>query len=80
MVKLRKADQQEFDRIVGRYLNEPEVKQMENYIAHGKVSVLEHSLNVARTAYDLALEHLQDAWFYPSERSLRECGKIFSDR
>ena len=53
MVKLRKADQQEFDRIVGRYLNEPEVKQMENYIAHGKVSVLEHSLNVARTAYDL---------------------------
>ena len=53
MVKLRKADQQEFDRILDRYLNDPQVRRMENYKAHGKVSVLQHSLDVARTAYAL---------------------------
>ena len=51
MVKLRKADQQEFDRIISRYLEEPEVKKMDTYKAHGKVSVLQHSLDVARMAY-----------------------------
>ena len=53
MVKLRKADLQEFDRILGPYLQDPEVRQMENYKAHGKVSVLQHSLDVAKMAYYL---------------------------
>ena len=53
MVKLRKADQQEFDRILDRYLNDPQVRQMEGYKAHGKVSVLQHSLDVARMSYYL---------------------------
>ncbi|MBR4422240.1 MAG: HD domain-containing protein [Erysipelotrichaceae bacterium] len=53
MVKLRKADQQEFDRILSRYLEEPEVRKMDTYKAHGKVSVLQHSLDVAKMAYYL---------------------------
>ena len=43
----------EFSSYLEGYLDDPEVKKMETYAAHGKNSVLTHSLNVAKTAYRL---------------------------
>ena len=46
------AEQQaEFNNCLNEYLKDERVLQMKEYCAHGKVNVLSHSLNVARTAY-----------------------------
>ena len=43
----------EFNSVLEPYLAHPRVREMEQYCAHGRISVLEHSLDVARTAYRL---------------------------
>ncbi len=48
---LNQKQQEEFDSILKEYLKHPDVQRMKDYCAHGKISVLEHSLNVAATAY-----------------------------
>ena len=48
---LNQKQQEEFNSILKEYLIHPDVQKMKDYCAHGKISVLEHSLNVARTAY-----------------------------
>ena len=48
---LTEKQQEEFDGIIGEYMKHPDVQKMKDYCAHGKISVLEHSLNVARMAY-----------------------------
>jgi uncharacterized protein len=51
--KLSKKEVREFTDILEPYLSDPKVKEMRNYCAHGRISVLQHSMNVARTAYRL---------------------------
>ncbi len=48
---LNQKQQEEFDSILKEYLEHSDVQRMKDYCAHGKISVLEHSLNVAATAY-----------------------------
>ena len=43
----------EFNEVLKDYLDDPRVRKMKDYVAHGSVNVLSHSLNVARTAYML---------------------------
>ena len=51
MVQLVRSDLEEFNDIIGEYLKHPDIKKMQDYCAHGDVSVLKHSLNVAKMAY-----------------------------
>ena len=46
-------EREEFDSCLGEYLDHPMVKKLDDYVAHGKISVLTHSLDVAMTAYRL---------------------------
>ena len=41
----------EFDEHTEKILNDPKYLKLQEYLAHGKISLLEHSLDVARTAY-----------------------------
>ena len=50
---MAKSEDREFEEILNKYLEHPEVKKMSEYCAHGNVSVLKHSIAVARCAYDL---------------------------
>ena len=43
----------ELNSYIGDYLKDPDVKKMSTYKAHGKNTVLSHSVNVAKTAYRL---------------------------
>lgn len=43
----------EFLEILEPYINSEEVSKMKDYVAHGKISVFSHCLNVAKTAYDI---------------------------
>ena len=47
------VDDQEFETILKEYLDDDKVKKMKEYSAHGKTSVFSHSMDVARTAYNL---------------------------
>ena len=49
------TDTAEFREILKRYLANPKVRQMKDYCAHGRISVLEHSVDVARIAWLLNL-------------------------
>ena len=51
MLQLSKEDNERFNEIIGKYLQSDEIKKLDEYIAHGKVSVLKHSINVAKQAY-----------------------------
>ena len=51
MVQLLKSDLEEFNSIIEEYLKHPDVKRLNDYCAHGDVSVLKHSINVAKMAY-----------------------------
>ncbi|MBQ6478012.1 MAG: HD domain-containing protein [Erysipelotrichaceae bacterium] len=50
-MELTEKQQKEFNDVVREYLKHPDVQRMKGYCAHGKISVLEHSINVAKTAY-----------------------------
>ena len=43
----------EFNAVLEPYLSHPKIREMDQYNAHGSVSVLEHSMNVAAMAYRL---------------------------
>ncbi len=53
MAKSETDDYREFEEILKEYLEHPEVKKMDGFCAHGDVSVLRHSIDVARSAYRL---------------------------
>ncbi|MCR4633915.1 MAG: HD domain-containing protein [Erysipelotrichaceae bacterium] len=46
-------DRKEFAALIKKYTEDPKVRQLEGYTAHGKISVFSHSLSVAETAYKL---------------------------
>jgi len=48
---MKQQEQKEFDAILSAYIHHPEVLKMKQFIAHGKVNVFSHSMNVARMAY-----------------------------
>ena len=48
---MNREELQEFNSYLKGYIDNPEVRKMADFIAHGKVSVLHHSLNVAMLAY-----------------------------
>ena len=50
---LSKKELLEFNDILSPYLSHPKVRGMKDYCAHGRISVLQHSLNVALKAYRL---------------------------
>lgn len=52
-VKLSKEESKDFEARVRPYLNDPNVFRMNDFVAHGKISVLAHSVNVASMAYKL---------------------------
>ncbi len=46
-------ERKEFVSLTKKYMEDPRVRQLEGYKAHGKISVFSHSLSVAETAYKL---------------------------
>lgn len=50
-MKLNGSEKKEFDRLINSMVNNPKVKEMQDYIAHGHISVFHHSLTVAETAF-----------------------------
>ncbi len=46
-------ERRQMDSVLEKYLQDPRIRKMDDYVAHGRVSVLSHSLNVAKTAYEL---------------------------
>ncbi len=52
---LSEEETAQFNEVILPYLSHPAVQKMKDYCAHGSVSVLQHSMNVAKTAYRLDL-------------------------
>ncbi len=50
---LTKEETAAFNKVLAPYLSHPSVQKMKAYCAHGSISVLQHSMNVAKTAYRL---------------------------
>ena len=50
---MNQAESMELHSRLAGFIEDDRVRQMEDYLAHGKISVFSHSLNVARTAYML---------------------------
>ena len=50
---MSREELQEFHSHIGELLSDSRVRQMDDFLAHGKISVLTHSVNVAKTAYTL---------------------------
>jgi len=50
-MKMTENDMRIFHDILKPYLTHAEVQKMRDYIAHGKITVLRHSLDVAKEAY-----------------------------
>ena len=48
---MKKEELEEFNQILKQYLHHPAVMKMNEYCAHGKISVYQHSLAVAQMAY-----------------------------
>lgn len=53
MVKNKRVRQEEFNELIADLKNNPEVSKMKQYCAHGRISVYEHSMNVAYFSYCL---------------------------
>lgn len=52
-MRLNALEEKRFSDLLSYYLNNENVLKMKNYVAHGRISVYEHSLNVAKCAYYL---------------------------
>lgn len=52
-MKLTKDEEKAFAIIADKYINNKDVLKLKDYCAHGKISVYEHSINVAKTAFKL---------------------------
>ena len=53
MVRLPESLSARFDQLSERYVNAQSYQEMKKYIAHGRISVYEHCINVARLSYKL---------------------------
>ena len=52
-MKLSKEESMEFHSHLSKYMDDQRVRQMEEYLAHGRISVFSHCVSVAATAYKL---------------------------
>ena len=52
-MKLNQEEKKEFNQLIEYVVENPKFKEMQNYVAHGQISVYEHCLTVAQTAYML---------------------------
>ncbi|MBQ2504925.1 MAG: HD domain-containing protein [Erysipelotrichaceae bacterium] len=50
---MSREELQEFHSHIDELLSDSRVRKMDDFLAHGKISVLTHSVNVAKTAYIL---------------------------
>ena len=45
------TEKREILAVIGKYLNDPHVQQMKEYIQHGSISTYKHAINVTKIAY-----------------------------
>ncbi len=48
---MSREEMQEFDEHASKILNDPKFQKLQEYLAHGNISVMEHSLDVAKVSY-----------------------------